>query len=273
MSAKRLLACVVVVLSASGLLNLSAAEWMPGSRLFRPLAANVFEPRMAMMYQGADKTYRLDIGGGADLLRISKNEATEIRLGGEFATWSRLRGEGNFKFPVETTDFWFGIYGASVTRLSDAASLELRARFAHISSHIVDGWSGPREPFVYSREFFDLAAALRYGMVRPYAGATILTAVQPANRFGRFIPQVGFDFIDSSLVGSSVSIIGGWNSHFPVIDGSMRGAHTARLGVKIGNPMGAGVSLTGYWYEGMSIHGMFFDWRDSYLGFGFEFDY
>src|SRR5205823_6124554 len=60
---------------------------------------------------------RLDIGASFDMLTLYEpvEQAhhyyyhTQLTLGADFFTWTRLRSTGNFKFPVEAVDYYFGV--------------------------------------------------------------------------------------------------------------------------------------------------------------------
>ena len=76
--------------------------------LFTPLTANVFEPRIGAMYQLSAEKLRLDIGASFDLADLKLFDGVETRFGTDFFTFTRLRSERGFKFPVETSDYFFG---------------------------------------------------------------------------------------------------------------------------------------------------------------------
>jgi hypothetical protein len=62
----------------------------------------------------------------------------ERGLGLEGVIWSRLRFLSGFRFPVETADYFFGLY-ATLGQPHGARPPEWRVRVSHISSHLVDG--------------------------------------------------------------------------------------------------------------------------------------
>lgn len=120
--------------------------------------------------------------------------------------------------PVETVDYFFGINSSYKTKLANLP-FNVRLRVAHISSHLVDGLADSltfsKLPYVYSREFFDLVAALNLDRLMVYAGSTGVFSSLPKEA-NRFLPQIGFDYYyeignnfelaavyDFKLVGSS----------------------------------------------------------------------
>ena len=160
-----------------------------------------------------------------------------FHVGADFFTFTRLRTAGNFKFPVETSDYYFGVNTAYQTQLNDNVKGEARLRVAHISSHLVDGMSTEgvfrRMPFVYSREFIDMTFALNFNeKIRYYAGVNSLFHKIP-NEFNTFIPNLGMDF-DLSICGmKNLSLSGGYDFKLEGINDIYNGVNSAELGIKI----------------------------------------
>lgn len=238
---------------------------------FRAPMANPLEARVGSMVQLGDEALRLDVGASIDLNELVRDSVTGwLRVGTDVMTYTRLRSEGNFKFPVETTDFFFGL---NATWSAAQSPLHARLRLAHISSHLVDGYADTagvfsrQRPFVYSREFAELLIGWTHSGFRPYAGITYIWARQP-RRAEPLIPQVGIDV--RMPITSSIELRGGYDWKLIGIDGIYQQAHAAQLGVFAEMWNGRGILVSAYAYDGRSMHGMFFDQRDSYLGLGFQ---
>lgn len=243
--------------------------------LFKPLTANVFEPRIGCLYQWGENKYdneklRLDIGASFDLAELKLNDDTaEIRFGTDWFTYTRLRTEGNMKFPVETSDYFFGINSSIKTNL---AGLDFfgRLRLAHISSHIVDGLATGDSlrviPFVYSREFADLTAALVYRDIRFYMGFTYVFSHQPKST-EEIIPQIGIDYnikiIDRLYIKSGIDF------RIPGLD-SDQASFSLQAGLLIETSENVGILLNYNYFSGSSIHGMFYNFDDNYHSIGFQ---
>lgn len=242
--------------------------WNPDGLLFAPLRAHTLEPRIGMLYEFGEDKLRLDIGTSLDLLAYCPDSSGEFRVGTDFFTYTRLRSEGSFKFPVETTDFFFGVNASAKYSIAGHV-VSGRLRIAHISSHISDGYNGPRTPFVYSREFVDVTGTLTLSEVRLYAGINVLFSTIPDN-FGVVTPQLGVDV--SYPLSATLALVGGYDARFPTIQGAATGVHSAQFGIKVGEQFGKGIVLNGYAYSGKSLHGMFYDIADSYMGLGFQVD-
>jgi hypothetical protein len=267
------------------------------SRLnFEPLLANPFEGRVGAMYQFEDNKLRLDIGNSLDLYRFEYPN-TDFTIGADFYTFTRLRSEGNFKFPVETSDYFFGVNlsTASFTGYSIGANLDsysepepdhtkfsARLRLAHISSHLVDGLADKTgllnpTPFVYSREFADLVVALELDEIplsinrsslRAYVGTTAVWATQPRDA-NRFIPQLGLEYKYRVL--KEVEAFAAYDFKLIGINDIYVGTNAWQVGVRGATRNAPTLSLNIYGYHGRSMHGMFYKEKDSYIGTGFQF--
>ncbi len=100
-----------------------------------------------------DRTLRLQMGYGGDLVG-----SQAVRVGMEGLVWSRLRALPDFRFPVETADYFFGLY-SRFSLSSDDSTRPYRFRIGHISSHLVDGTADTvvgGSSSHYSREFVSL---------------------------------------------------------------------------------------------------------------------
>lgn len=254
--------------------------------LFRPLRANVLEPRVGAVFQVENfaeqsRTLRLDIGTSVDVVEIPFDlvaKPAEVHVGADFFTYTRLRSEANFRFPVETSDYFFGVNSSFAWQYSQDVHLLARLRVAHISSHLVDGTPNFTQTFVYSREFVDFVAAVQWKSLRFYAGGTALFHTIP-DRFGVLTPQFGVD-VDAPFarfgVGSSsteLRFCAGYDAKVPVVDERSVFTQSAQAGVRVGAQGKPGILLGLYWFQGLSMHGMYFQRRDAYIGAGFQIDF
>lgn len=241
-----------------------------GSAFPAPIA-NPIEARVGTMVQFGTKDLRLDIGASIDVMELLNDSARgTLRIGSDFMTYTRLRSEGNLKFPVETSDYYFGLNG---TYQLPQSPLHARIRVAHISSHLVDGSAdstftfSEQKPFVYSREFVEILFGYTLGVVRLYSGATLLWATQP-RAANRAIPQLGAD-IRFALT-PTIQFRAGYDwKLIGVLDRRVT-QQAAQVGVFFDTWNGRGLSVNLYGFNGRSMHGMFYIQPDSYLGLGFQ---
>lgn len=243
--------------------------------LFRPLTANTFEPRVGAIIEADDEKLRLDIGSSIDLTEFNPSENIAMRLGADFFTYTRLRSQSNFKFPVETSDYFFGI-NASMLMKQENYNIGARVRIAHISSHLVDGYTGKdyvftQMPFVYSREFLDIVFSYERSFIvdkiRVYAGNNFIFSTRPKN-VAKLVPQLGLDF--EQKLYDFVSLDGGIDWKLAGSHGKTESQKAVQLGLMFHTSKGSGLLLSYYHYSGASIHGMFYDKTDNYNGIGFQ---
>ncbi len=236
------------------------------SLLFKPLTANVFEPRIGSFYQFSDEKLRLDIGTSIDLFDFNI-EQNKFSVGADFFTYTRLRSEGNFKFPVETTDFFFGV---NLNWLSDK-NLSGRLRIAHISSHLSDGYAKDsiffKPPYVFSREFVNLIVAYQFDDIRPYVGINCVFSTQPKD-VSTFNPELGFDY--EKRLCNLLSLVCGYDFKLIGIDEQYKPMNSAQMGLKLHTSEKVGLLVSLYYYDGRSFHGLFYKDMDSYIGLGFQ---
>lgn len=238
--------------------------------LFEPLLANPIEPRIGAMYQISDNRLRLDIGSSVDLYDFSIVDSSQMSIGADFYTFTRLRSEENFKFPVETTDFFFGLnscYKANLFNLPVSA----RLRFAHISSHLVDGLAKDsvfsKLPYVYSREFADLTIAAQLGLFRVYAEFEYVFSRTPI-KTNPIIAGLGVD--TKVNLYKCLDFVAGYDFKLNGYDDTYYACHAAEAGVLINTSKYAGLMLNAFYNKGKSIHGLFLEDNDDYFGFGFR---
>ena len=109
-------------------------HWIP---TWMEMRGSFLEPnRFATVYDFRPGWLRLEAGYGGEVARIST-----VSLGAEALIWSGLKAYSDFRFPVQTADYFFGIYSIFPLPLwgSDLRPWRMRLRISHISSHLVDG--------------------------------------------------------------------------------------------------------------------------------------
>lgn len=152
MEGKSLPAVVVLILLASAAHAQWPVQWPSDPSLF-------LEPNRFSIAKALDsRSLWLTAGFGKDVVRITTRQEFEnseqIGIGLEGLIWSRLRALPEFRFPVETADYFFGL---QATKLSVHSGW--RFRLSHISSHVVDGADSSvvgGSSSRFSREFIEL---------------------------------------------------------------------------------------------------------------------
>jgi hypothetical protein len=281
---------------------LSRIEWSlgPSSHSFIPPYAGKTEARIGGTREFSNDKLRLDIGGSSDIVTVksyslvpSPISATDgyrklLTLGAEFFTWTRLRANDNFKFPVEAVDYYFGINAASdlPNNLLDWGQSTVRLRVAHISAHIVDGdtsFTNPQQKYItYSREFADVMLSLWAPKDVPhssrptwssrlYLGALWLFHTIP-DTLGVLTPYAGFDGEWELMQQFPLTLKLGYEARLNT-ELEPIGEHLARVGLKLGRYYSRGVVIEGSFYSGRSPYGQHFSQREKFFSLGFAVDY
>jgi hypothetical protein len=251
-------------------------EWFPSNLNIQPFTAHFLEPKAGFQYLFDLEKVRIDIGTSHDIIHWL-NESESFSLGADFFTYTRARSENNFKFPVETVDYLFGINGSYKYKI-DEGELGVRLRFSHISAHLVDGyynaesesWLNGREPFVYSREFFELIAYYKVSDLRVYGGVTYNIHIVP-DEIKKEIFQVGFDYYPDILSTSVLTPFVAYDFKLTGID-EYSGNSIISAGIKFGKPESRGFTILASYFSGKSVHGEFYDISENYATIGINLD-
>lgn len=255
-------------------------EWFPAGLNIQPFAANFLEARAGFNYQLAERNIRLDIGTSSDIYKVQDGNKT-LSFGADLFTYTKLRSESSFKFPVEAIDYLFGVN--SGYKMTDGnKEYGFRFRFAHISAHLVDGsynqannpavagWRNGRSPFVYSREFLELFPFYRINGFRVYTGLTYLFHVVPSG-IGKGIYQIGFDNYFINFPVKALTPFIGYDFKLQKT-GAFTGSNIITGGVKFGKWNEKGFSISLSYFSGKSVHGEFYDLNESYATLGFNME-
>ncbi len=251
-------------------------EFFPSGLNVKPFAANILEPKLGFIFYSGNEL-RLDIGNSLDLVAFNSYDA-DFAIGADFFTWSLLRREDGFKFPVDAVDYLFGL-NFSYKRTAHDYAFGFRARLSHISAHFVDGhynwnnntWLNGVAPRVYSREFIEVMPFYQFKYFRFYVGFTYLFHVQPAS-IKKDNYQAGFEYYRKDLIMDNVSPYVAYDFSLVHLSSTRTANHSVTAGVKVGKPEGRGISLYFQYYTGKGIHGEYFDFNESYSGFGLNLD-
>jgi hypothetical protein len=272
------LICFLAVLPPVYTQQTTTSDNDAGRLLFAPLMVSHLEPRVGLSRLVEEERLRLDIGNSVDLLHWTDVfGGADVAVGADFFTWTSLRQEADFHFPVDAVDYLFGINASYRRELENGVLLSARFRISHISAHLVDGsyvkaeerWRDDQLPRVYSREFFDLIVAADLAQwLRVYAGGKYIYHIDPAD-LGKWSPQAGFETVwlnagigklyPYAAVDVRMLDVRGWSTAFGV-----------QIGVKAGEWRGTALDIFLAYYDGPSQHGEYFDRTWSYWGPGFN---
>jgi len=246
-------------------------EWFPSGLNIKPFEANMLEPKAGFSLM-SDNKVRLDISTSQDFYK-SENNNSAFSFGGDLFTFTRLRSESGFKFPVEAIDYLFGFNtGYKVFHQDDEYGYRLR--LSHISAHFVDGkydsktqsWSNGDSSRVYSREFLEFITYSRYKGCRIYGGLTYLFHVAPKN-IGKGIYQLGFDYYMNWMYSGIFVPYIAYDFKLSKVN-TYVGNNIFTAGIKFGKAFGKGISVAYSYFSGLSVQGEYYDRRESYSAIG-----
>jgi len=254
----------------------TSTEWFPANLNIQSFTAHFLEPKAGFQYLFDLEKVRIDIGTSHDIIHW-KAEDESFSFGADFFTYTRARSENNFKFPVETVDYLFGVNG-SYKNKSELNEWGARLRVSHISAHLVDGyydaetesWLEGREPFVYSREFLELIAYYKIYDIRFYGGVTYNIHIVP-DEIKKGMIQVGFDYYVTQIQTSLFIPFIAYDFKLTGID-EYSGNNIISAGIKFGQPESRGFSILASYYSGKSVHGEFYNVNESYAAIGINLD-
>jgi hypothetical protein len=270
---------LISILLFVSLINVKAQSeetWFPAGLNIRPFTANVLEPRAGFSYLTKIDKIKLDIGTSSDVYQL-KNGNSVLSFGADLFTFTRLKHQNDFKFPVQTIDYFFGI-NSGYKVVNDCSEYGFRVRLSHISTHMVDGsynkltgdWEDGTQPFVYSREFVELFPYYQVGPLRGYLGFTYLFHTIP-DVFGKGIYQAGFDYYITSLPVKVFTPFIAYDFKLTKID-KYSGNNVIAAGIKFGKYDKKGFSILYSYTSGKSIHGQYYNLNESYSAIGINLD-
>ena len=252
--------------------------------LIKPFAANIYEARIGMVDYATENHLRLDIGANLDLYQQKLKNNIQFGIGTEFFTYTQLRSENNFKFPVETIDYYFGGNFSLVYPIKNY-DIEGRLRVAHISTHLTDGYNKNSGhyimegdtvhyitiiPIVYSREFIDFTIAAISKDFRPYIGMIYNFHKIPAD-LRMLVPYIGFD--GNIKLNNWLKVVGGLDFKLNGYGGTMIGMTNILLGLEFNTSQNRSILLKCEYYTGQNYYGQFYKQNLEYFGLGFQFNY
>ncbi len=239
--------------------------YVHSNEVFRPIQAAVFESKIGLSSNIQQENLKLDIGASVDIMGL-KNKNYTASFGAEFFTFSNLRKEDNFKFPVDAIDYYFGISFNYKKDINPISSISSRLRIAHISSHFEDGHKFSRTdtiftPVVYSREFIELAGIYDYKIspnfiLRTMLGVNLLMHTIPYD-FGKVSLQIGNElrysftkyfgvYLSNDLRNASVKGNSNFNESF-------------ETGINLGGFDNRGINIFYSIYNGQDYKGQYYD--------------
>lgn len=268
---------VLILLMNSGLLAQVEKVFFPDNLNIQPFTANFLEPKLGFLFKTGQNEIRMDIGNSREIVHFKLSDEVILSVGADLFTFTKLNGEQEFHFPVDAVDYLFGLNAGYKYELKEY-SYGFRFRLSHISAHFVDGhydnttakWKGERPPRVYSREFIEFFPFIKFGGLRTYAGFTYLFHVVPKD-LGKGIYQIGMDYYFTNFNCNNFAPFAAYDFKLNKI-GKYSGTNSFSLGIKFGKAAGAGFSVALNYFNGKSVHGEYYDYRENYSAISFNLD-
>lgn len=252
-------------------------EWFPTKLNIQPFTANQLEAKSGFNFFTNKSNLQLNVGSSFEFVNLIYMKK-EFSFGADIFTFTRLRSTNEFKFPVETIDYLFGI-NFGYKNQSQVIERGFRIRLSHISTHLVDGsydttndlkWRNNRVPIVYSREFIEVIPYVKYENFRIYAGFTYLFHTIPLN-MDKNIYQAGFDYFYNSGILPFAPFLA-YDLKMEKRYLKYTGNNNFSAGVKFGDYSAKGLSIFYSYISGYSIHGQLFDLKERYSSIGINLD-
>ncbi|MDP4172606.1 MAG: DUF1207 domain-containing protein [Bacteroidota bacterium] len=255
----------------------TSIKLFPEKLNIQPFTAHLLEPKLGCQFDVNSNELRLNIGNSLDLVSFSNSPSNNFSIGADFFTFTLLRSQNDFHFPVDAVDYLFGV-NAGYKQLTESGEYGIRVRLSHISAHLVDGhydkinqvWKNGQTPRVYSREFFEFLPFYSFDNLRVYGGLTYIYHIDPAD-LGKTIYQAGFDYFPAAASIGNFHPFVGYDLKLTDIS-KYRANNSIMAGIKFGYAKGRGISLYYNYYNGNNFHGEYFDKPSEYSAFGFNLD-
>ena len=247
-------------------------------KVFEPTRASVFEPRVGFLKNVNDKNLRLDIGIGIDLIGLHTDNA-QYSFGVDAFTFSNLRSESNFKFPVDAIDYLFGVNFNYKRPLSNDLFVSSRIRVSHISSHLQDGHIYERAdtiftPFTYSREFINIAVVMDKfidrTLIKNLFAVNILFSTIPDD-FGLFSFQYGLEV--QYYLHEVISLYFSNDLKLSTVSDKTNLNENLEMGIRIGEYNSRGVNFFFSYYDGQDYKGQYYNRYLNYKAIGLTIDF
>jgi hypothetical protein len=252
-------------------------ELFPSNLLVQPFSANTLKPKLGFEFKNGKNELSLNIGNSIDILHYQLDDKSKLSFGADLFTYTLLRSQSDFHFPVDAVDYLFGVNFGYVKQLNNS-KIGARLRISHISAHFVDGhydkdnqqWRDGRNPKVYSREFFEFIPYYSFNNLRIYAGITYIYSIDPRD-IGQDQYQLGFEYFGKDLISESITPYLAYD--FRIINlYQYTGNNSLEAGIKLGKVESRGISFYFRYFSGYNIHGEYFDLREDFTSIGFNLD-
>lgn len=263
----------------------SGYEFFPDDSIKHSFKAQEKAPRFGILYYPSNSNLKLDLGLPIEILKIDLKDEANIIIGIEASMRILSTNFKGMRFQIDALD---GTLGGFITysQIHLNNQTQVRFRFNHISSHLLDGhWDHftdywiSQTPLPYTQNYFELSYIknnfLRYGLIRYMGSLSYCTLVRPPE-IKRLIFNLSFEYyfnlISTELQGIKITPLVSYN--FEVNGNSNYKVNKSLLlGVKFGELLGKGIILYANYYSGNSPFYQYYNKSFHEAGLGFLIDY
>lgn len=263
-------------------------EFLPKGLHFTPLIANVYEPKLGVLYFPDDRSLKVDIGNSIDIIAYNNLILnSKLSLGIDFMAYGLASSYEGKRLQIDALDGFFGGNATFSFFYNNDTKYKIRFRIIHNSAHLVDGsynssngtWKNNYLPVPYARDFMELTATreqnIGTGNYRFYFSPSYSVLVRPAI-LKRWSFNAGGELYLNNLIGKvfekSTNVFFAY--HFSLIGTPVyRGNNTIIAGIKLGEVYSKGVNFYMSYHTGMHYFSEYFSKRIDKFGIGFNVDF
>ncbi len=263
-------------------------DFLPEGLNFKPLIANVYEPRLGVLYFPDDRSLKVDIGNSIDIIAYNNLiPNTKVSLGIDFLAYGLASSYEGKRLQIDALDGFFGGNATVSYKLSNDVNYKFRFRIIHNSAHLVDGsysndrgvWKNNYLPVPYARDFLEITSvrekSFNGGNYRAYFSPSYSVLIRP-DLLKRWSFNAGTEIYFNELLGNILEKETNtyFAYHFSLIGvPEYQGNHTFIVGMKFGSVYSKGVNFYLSYHLGMHYFSEYFSKRIDKFGIGFNVEF
>ncbi len=263
-------------------------DFLPTGLNFLPLRANIYEPRLGVLYFPSDRSLKVDIGNSSDVIAVDNLiKDVRISMGIDFMAFGLASSYQGKRLQIDALDGFFGGNASISYKINSDEFFKVRFRIIHNSAHLVDGsydlntnkWKNNYSPVPYARDFIEPTFAYEnktdFSLYRVYFSPSYSVLVRPSE-LKRWSFNTGIEFSLDKLIGKSLSKS---NNIFCAYQFSLIGVpeytgnNNILLGLKMGEYYNKGINIYLSYYTGIHYFSEYYVKKLQKFGIGFFIDF
>lgn len=263
-------------------------EFLPSGLHFKPLASNVYEPRLGVLYFPDDRSLKVDIGNSIDIIMFNDLlPNTKLTFGIDFMAYGLASSYQGKRLQIDALDGFFGGNGTLSYNYDNNNIYKFRFRIIHNSAHLVDGsynsstgtWKNNYLPVPYAKDFAELTSVkeskISIGNYRIYFGVSYAMLIRP-DLLKRWTFNSGLELYLNDVFGEVLKKEANLYVayHYSLIGApKYMGNNTLSAGIKLGKVYNKGINFYISYHLGMSYFSEYFSKRINKFGTGFNVEF